>query len=305
MKLSVIIPVYNVERTLSDCLDSVLEQSYADCELILVDDCSTDNSFNICKTYAEREPGIILKHHEQNRGLSEARNTGIASARGDYITFVDSDDKLAPETWTSLMAILDLHPDYDILEYPVSELVEDGNSKHLMRLPCGVYDDMDNYWLVAKAYVHCYACNKIYRKALFREVKYPSGQVFEDAATLPLLLRQCRKVAITDRGSYLYRDNPNGLTAQAGGRELAYLLSIHSLMFRNQWAAHGHQSHYRQPLKDYYSYILNIALDVHHLTGTVPDVPDVPLSGTIKLNLKRLIGLKRLCQIHRMFKKTS
>lgn len=91
--VSIIIPVYNVQEYLRKCLDSVINQTYKNLEIIIVNDGSTDNSFSICKEYAKKDPRIILLSQE-NRGLSNARNTGIKKISGNYIYFVDSDDWL-------------------------------------------------------------------------------------------------------------------------------------------------------------------------------------------------------------------
>ncbi len=98
MKLSIIVPVYNVEKYLHKCVDSILSQTLTDFECILVDDGSTDNSSVICDEYAAKDPRIVVIH-KQNGGLSSARNTGLDISQGDYIGFVDSDDWIEPEMY--------------------------------------------------------------------------------------------------------------------------------------------------------------------------------------------------------------
>ena len=93
-KISIIVPVYNVEKYLKTCLDSIINQTYQNLEIILVDDGSTDNSGEICEEYRKTDSRIILIHKE-NEGLSMARNFGLDIASGDYISFVDSDDFIA------------------------------------------------------------------------------------------------------------------------------------------------------------------------------------------------------------------
>lgn len=102
-KVSVVIPVYNVEKYLAECVDSVLGQSYQDYEIILVDDGSPDNCPAICDSYAARDPRVRVIHRE-NGGLSAARNTGLAAARGEYIYFLDSDDYIEPTALADLVA---------------------------------------------------------------------------------------------------------------------------------------------------------------------------------------------------------
>ena len=109
MRLSIVIPVYRVEQTLERCLESILRQPPADCEVILVDDGSPDACPRLCDEWAERDPHIRVAH-QANAGLSAARNTGIKMATGDYITFVDSDDFVGDNTFAVLIAKLSAHP---------------------------------------------------------------------------------------------------------------------------------------------------------------------------------------------------
>ena len=115
MLLSVIIPVYNVEHTLERCVQSVLTQNFADMEIILVDDGSTDGSSALCDTYGNKKNITVI--HQDNAGLSAARNTGLTVAKGRYVTFVDSDDYLDTDLYPSLMKVLQADDDIDLLEY--------------------------------------------------------------------------------------------------------------------------------------------------------------------------------------------
>ena len=113
MKISIIIPVYNVEKYLRECLDSILAQSYKDFEIILVDDGSTDSSGNICDEYSMKYENIKVLH-KNNNGLSSARNAGLDIAQGEYILFIDSDDVVSPVMLETLMAHV---AGYDIVSY--------------------------------------------------------------------------------------------------------------------------------------------------------------------------------------------
>ena len=214
MKLSIVIPVYRVEGTLDRCVESVLIQDVDDMEVILVDDGSPDSCPQMCDQWAVRDNRIQVIHKE-NGGLSDARNAGIDIAQGDMITFVDSDDWLEENTLAPLLAMMG---DADILEYSIH---------HRLTLPDYTYTDINDYWLSGQAYLHTYAWNKIYRRSLFDHVRFPYGKVFEDAWTLPLLLRQCHKVMTTSHGFYHYQWNPEGITAKADGHQLAMLLEAH------------------------------------------------------------------------------
>lgn len=290
MKLTIVIPVFNTEKTLRRCVESVLRQNYPDMEIILVDDESPDTCPQICNDLAEADARIRVVH-QRHGGLGCARNTGIALAEGEYITFVDSDDALAPGTLAGLMKIIDTHPEYDLLEFPIAERIGHPKKQRLLRFLQREYNDMGAYWLKGRAYLHAYACNKIYRRTLFDEVRFPEGRNFEDMATLPLLLKKCKLVATTPVGLYNYYYNENGITAQAAPQDLEALLASHNRIL-SQW----HD-------EDYYAHVLNIALDVYALSGKVPDMVSLPYHGNLKLKLKQLIGLKNLCRLHRIFQK--
>ena len=118
MKLSVIIPVYNMQDTLERCLGSVLSQLADDMEVILVDDGSTDGSVSLAESWLLQYP-LLRICRKDNGGLSDARNAGLRLARGQYVTFVDADDEVAPGTYSALMDLLSREEDTDILEFPV------------------------------------------------------------------------------------------------------------------------------------------------------------------------------------------
>ena len=115
--LSIVTPVYNVESFLDRSVQSILSQSYRDIELILIDDGSTDGSSSLCDELAKKDSRVKVIHKE-NGGVSTARNVGLEIASGEYLTFVDPDDFLAPDTYLANMEYLISHKDVDILQYP-------------------------------------------------------------------------------------------------------------------------------------------------------------------------------------------
>ena len=288
MKLSIVIPVYRVEATLDRCLESVTTQSWTDFEVLLVDDGSPDKCPQMCNEWARRDKRITVIH-KQNGGLSDARNAGIAQARGEFITFVDSDDYLAPGT---LSAIMPMAETTDLLEYPLCRN-SGSTQQQLITFPDKHYHDTDMYWLHAKAYLHTYACNKVYRRKLFADVRFPVGRAFEDAYTLPRLLRLRPRVATTGSGCYHYTANPQGITATATGSELRQLLDAHL--------------HAGMPLDDAYRLqLLNIQLDVCRLTGDAPTLPfcHIKPHGSAKEKLKaalfNVLGISTICKINKL-----
>lgn len=292
VKLSVIIPVYRTERTLERCVKSILQQSYHDLEVILVDDGSPDNCPQLCDEWALKDSRIRVIH-KPNGGLSDARNTGIDAATGDCLTFVDADDFLAPDTYAQVMPKA---AGSDIVEFPIYWHYT-GDDERLMRFQPADYDDMGRYWLEGEAYTHTYACNKVFRRVLFGDVRFPKGRVFEDAATLPLLLEHARRVSTVDAGLYYYVANPAGITAQATGQELTMLLE-HHLAVIPRWCD-----------ARYYLHVLNIQMDVCELTDAEPRLPAysvsplarrLSLKQRLKATILNLLGIKKICKLSKL-----
>jgi len=293
MTLSVIIPVYRVERWLDRCVASVLEQGCGDMELVLVDDGSPDGCPAKCDEWARRDSRIAVVH-KANGGLSDARNAGIEVAKGECITFVDSDDFLAPGTLGKVMT--EMRPECDIIEYPLFRFYGSAKQEKIVFEP-KTYTDMDDYWIGGKAYEHAYAWNKIYRRRLFDGgVRFPVGTVFEDVHTLPLLLKAATNVATTDKGLYYYCANPEGITMTANGKALSQLLDGH-LKYGKVTAD-----------EQYYMHVLNIQMDVYEQTGEEPRLPAMKirhccrLDGKLKLKALtlNLLGVKRLCKLNKL-----
>jgi glycosyltransferase involved in cell wall biosynthesis len=324
MKLSIIVPVYQVKSTLPRCLDSIISQSFRDWQMILVDDASTDGSGEICDKYVKKERRIQVIHLKRNGGLSAARNAGLEKAKGDYVTFVDSDDYLADDTFKQLMELINVRSDYDILEYPVNEHY---GSKHRNTLYLGrkEYSNKWSYWLEAKGYKHTYAWNKIYRRDLLRNVKFPPGRHFEDVYFLWQVLKRTHIIATTDVGMYYYCHNPKGITLNASAESLTDLLTGHIRVlndYTRQAENNKSLGKFGKAMGEYYASVLNIQLDVYRACGQLyklrdlrrkdrrgnplpppqpPHFPILPYRSTWKLKLMHLIGLERLCALHRIF----
>lgn len=313
--LSVIIPVYNTAQTLDACVESVLQQQVDEMQLLLVDDASPDEAPARCDAWAARHPQRIrVIHQPKNSGLSAARNAALdvvlREGKTDIITFVDSDDRLAPNTYAPLLHLMAQHPDVDMLEYAYQEVpyinkgVNGGNNK-----ASTLYADAQRYWLQEQAYTHTYAWNKLYRTALWREVRYPVGRTFEDMHTLPRLLDGCRQVLVTQHGTYLYSYNPKGITANANAADWASLLEA-SLVAWHKYGAgadNNNNNNNNNRLADlYYMYVLNIQLQYCKLSGKAPTLPYRPVHLTalprrfwLKGLLLRVLGLKVLARWYR------
>lgn len=207
--VSIVVPVYNVENYLEDCITSLVNQDYKNLEIILIDDGSTDSSADICDRYAELDDRILVLHKE-NGGLSDARNMGLRNATGKYVTFVDSDDTV-DSTYVSYL--------YDLLvsenaELSICEFNYVDEKKHRINHPL---DDGRKMVMNQKeAIVHLLkqkpysnsASGKLFKMADFEGVEFPYGQLYEDTATVYKLFLRADKVVFGARAlyNYLYRE---------------------------------------------------------------------------------------------------
>lgn len=201
--------------------------------MLLIDDQSPDRCPVMCDEWALYDPRIIA-YHKPNGGLSDARNYGIERAKGEFITFIDSDDELAPDTLKPLMRVLNSHPEYDVIEY--STLVHAGNTdEHMLTLPDRLWSSAYTYWHETKAWEHCYACNKIYRQILLTKVIFAKGRFFEDVWFWPEMLSHKPYIATSSKGLYIYKWNDKGITVNAKSHELWQLLVS---QIRAAWLMH-------------------------------------------------------------------
>ena len=207
--VSIIVPVYNVEKYIYECVDSLLNQTYSDTEIILVDDASPDACPSICDEYALKDTRIKVIHKE-NGGLSDARNAGLDIATGDYVLFVDSDDYIVSDMVEQLMYMT---------EKSGVDIAACGYSGDVEALSVGVSDDYCiasaekalKYILVEKR-MNTSASTKLFAKSLFEDVRFPVGKIYEDYATIYKTFHRAGKIAYTEAKKYYYRPNPAGIT---------------------------------------------------------------------------------------------
>ena len=210
-KISVIVPVYKVEKELPRCVESILRQTYPNLQIILVDDGSPDRSGEICDEYAAKHENVQVIHKE-NGGLSDARNAGIDRADGAYLMFVDSDDYIEPDMAEKLYrALRDAGAEMSIcnLRYDRSELSDADKEAYrdLYIIPDAVLTGQEiavrragandaGYWVVA--------VNKLYSRTLFDDVRFPVGKLHEDEFVFHRILLQCKTVACVRDALYVY-----------------------------------------------------------------------------------------------------
>lgn len=212
--LTVVIPVYNVEKYLKRCVESVLVQGWHNYDIILVDDGSTDKSPQICDDYVKAYDFISVIHKE-NRGLSEARNTGISQAKGEYVYFPDSDDWIEPDTFIALAEELESQK-FDIISFNREFVKGEEDAIVSDPLVTKVFEGKDGFVQMLKhSYITEFANDKIYKKSLFvdNNISFPKGKYYEDLGTNYKLFLSAKNVFATNQKYYHYLiDNPDSIT---------------------------------------------------------------------------------------------
>lgn len=210
-KVSIIVPVYNVEEYLKECIESIINQTHKNLEIILINDGSTDNSLNICKYY-ETTDSRVKVIDKINEGLSEARNTGVRHSTGEYLIFVDSDDFINEDMVEYLLNILIINKgciaQCSFKRFSSTYSIEE----NLLQEEIKVMNNIEA--LESMHYVNgvdCITWNKIYKKHLFEEIKFPIGKIHEDNFTTYKLVDITKKIIVTDRILYYYRQREGSI----------------------------------------------------------------------------------------------
>ncbi len=249
--ISVIVPVFDVAPYLERCLDSILTQTYSNLEIILIDDGSTDGSEKLCDDFAQRDPRIKVIH-QANRGLSGARNSGLKAARGNYVTFIDSDDTIQPALIETLLDLcrsnltnMSICAFREVVNEPivsaptssaqtsVSNLL---NSESAVNTDISSQGTADSHLtshadsaaetteilntldcltrMLCEQGFSMSAWGKLYARKLFAHVKFPESRLYEDVGTTYRLVMQCPKIAVSSMSLYNYYINPGSITQQ-------------------------------------------------------------------------------------------
>lgn len=205
--ISVIVPVYNTAKYLRRCVDSILDQTYRNLEVILVDDGSTDGeSGKICDEYAVKDNRVRVIHQE-NGGPSKARNIGIESSKGDYLVFIDSDDYIMPDMISFLLYLIEKNEAdiavcgyYWIKENDIKNISEsdfEAVSEIVMKDDC-------HKFLFERPDLAVISCNKLYKKEIFKLLRFPEGRCHEDEFIIHHVLDNCSTLVYSDRKLYCY-----------------------------------------------------------------------------------------------------
>lgn len=201
--VSIIIPVYNVKRYLEKCLRSVCEQTYKNLEIIVVDDGSTDGSGELCDLFAQTDSRIKV-FHQENAGQSCARNKGLSIVQGEYIGFVDSDDWIDSDMYELLYHLL-VSNDADIAVCShYVETATEAKVKYSSGMLTSFSSDEAMRALLVDKKIRNYVWDKLYRRSLFSEIRFPEKQIFEDMAVVYRVFFQANKVVMQDSPKYHY-----------------------------------------------------------------------------------------------------
>lgn len=220
-KISVIVPVYKVEKYLKRCVDSILNQTYTDFELVLVDDGSPDNSGKLCDEYAQKD-GRIQVIHKENGGISSARNAGIdwvfAHSNSDFFTFIDSDDAIKSNYLYTLSNYAQKN-NADVVACKAIRVYNDDELKTAMNTftnptqPYRIYNGKEACINLYKttSEISISPCTKLYKRDLFQNIRFPVGKIHEDQAVVPLLIYSTKKVVAADDVIYCYCCNSESI----------------------------------------------------------------------------------------------
>lgn len=211
--ISVIVPIYNVEKYLDECLKSINEQTYKNLEILLINDGSKDNSIAICQEWIQKDLRMSLIN-KLNGGISDARNYALDRCNGEYLVLVDSDDYIEPRMIELLYSnINNKTSDLAICGYKF--IYDDGNEVIPdSRLNKEEVWDSNNFWdnYFVNNTIYCVvAWNKLYRSSVFQNVRYPKGKIHEDEFVIHEIINNCKSISVIPDLLYNYRQRPNSI----------------------------------------------------------------------------------------------
>lgn len=208
-KISVIIPVHNVEKYIDKCLGSIVSQTYKNLEIICIDDQSSDNSLKILTDFAQKDSRIKLIRQD-HKGVSVARNNGLKIATGEYISFIDSDDWIEPKYFENLHNAI-TQTDSDIA---CSSVLREKKCKSLYRISYTeqkVFSTLEDKIKACDIPNCCYVWNKLYKAELVKTRKFKEGVIFEDVLYLPEVIKSAKQIVTVPTAIYHYRQNSGSI----------------------------------------------------------------------------------------------
>lgn len=226
--ISIIVPVYKVEPYLRQCVESILNQTYRDIEVLLIDDGSPDRCGEICDEYARKDCRVRIFHTE-NKGLSAARNLGLIEANGEYIGFVDSDDWIEPDMYEVLLRrIEETGADVSVCSF----YVEDAGARKSSDYSRAIYIEKESLCALVDGQLSNYVWNKLYRNTIFQTIVFPCGRNHEDIASMHLILNQAKSVAVLDATKYHYRIRNESITKTYSALNLVAYAEAYLIQYR-------------------------------------------------------------------------
>lgn len=261
-KISVIVPVYNVENYLRKCLNSLVNQALENIEIIVVNDGSKDNSQQIIEEFQQNFPEKIRGFVKENGGLSDARNFGLDRVEGEFIGFVDSDDYVS-ETMFEEMYALARKNDAEMVICNLQKVDEHGNiTQKLTQIPnMPEKIDLEKHFSVFSDLSY-FACNKIFKKELFQEKRFKKDVHFEDIQLIPQLLLECKILAQTQNFHYQYLERFDSITKTHTEKGLDILKAVEDVEFtfkKSNYSAKKTELRNFQILEGIYSYLAYLA----------------------------------------------
>ncbi len=236
-RVSIIVPIFNVEKYINRCLESIIAQQQEGIEVICVEDCSTDGSKKILQEY-ENNTEIKVVYNEKNVGLGEARNIGLSEAKGEYIWFVDSDDWIEPDAIEELYDIATSNK-LDVLCFRANQAFEDSiakdnptyneNAKAEIKIPLKGTEALD--YLVSRQSYDGTAWSKIYKKDLIENIRFPVGVYYEDEIFSLRVMLEAKSVMLTSNRYYNYYRRVNSITLPNSGISEKHYISQLKLVY--------------------------------------------------------------------------
>lgn len=220
--ISVIVPVYKVERYLDKCVQSIVNQTYQNLEIILVDDGSPDSCPQLCEKWRNKDTRVNVIH-QTNGGVSNARNCGMKIASGEYISFVDSDDALAPELYEKVMSIFEKYS-VDIVTFDCERVTEDGKKLGGTEIITDrLITSADALKEMIQGNICEYAWNKVYRADVLNGIWFPSGRYFEDSAVMYQIFIRAKQIYTLNERLYYYLQRSDSIVATMNAKKLSDL----------------------------------------------------------------------------------
>lgn len=210
--ISVIVPVYNVEKYLERCVKSIAAQTYKDLEILLIDDGSTDKSGKMCDDFQQTD-SRIKAFHKQNGGLSDARNYGIEHSAGEFISFVDSDDYIDEKMLETLHRLITEH-DADLAVCSAMDVFEGKEVTQVKEIKEFNLNKVESYKYMLRGDGIPSACNKLYKRQTVGDIRFPVGKLYEDGFFTPQILKKVEKTAVTSKPMYYYFRRADSITTK-------------------------------------------------------------------------------------------